>query len=220
MLLAAEVPPARAADSRQHPVSCDLVAEQWDISSPYIGAAHVHAKSSAPILFLVKAQTRRRFAGKLLIIPFPVDLGAVASAGSSALESSNVPLHCNTPWLLGESRRQPTPVFPLDGSLPTETSCQGCPARTTASSCAALPACSPLLVGGPDPRTRYLPQVQQTSCFVLIPILAAANRAASSVGQRLLSVTGEDESAQLRAIRRLLHAKHSRLVLRDMEVPG
>lgn len=54
LLLAVKVPPARAADSRQDPTPCDLLAEQRDISSPYIGAAHVHAKSSAPILFPVK----------------------------------------------------------------------------------------------------------------------------------------------------------------------
>lgn len=54
-LLAAKVPPARAADSRQDPAPCDPLAEQRDISSPYIGAARVHAKSSAPILFPVKA---------------------------------------------------------------------------------------------------------------------------------------------------------------------
>lgn len=54
-LLAAKVPPVRTADSRQDPAPCDPLAEQRDISSPYAGAARVHAKSSAPILFPDKA---------------------------------------------------------------------------------------------------------------------------------------------------------------------
>lgn len=38
----------------------------------------------------------------------------------------------------------------------------------TASSCAALPVCSPFPADKQDPHTRYFPQVQQESCFVLI----------------------------------------------------
>lgn len=148
--------------------ACDPLAAQRDISSPYNGAAHVQAKSSAPILFPVKAQIWRRLARKLSIIPFPVDLGAVASAGSSAPESLDVPSCCNRPQLPGGTQQEPVPVLPLDTSLPMEMSCQGCVAGMTASSRAALPACSPFPADGQDPHTRYFLQVQQASCFVLI----------------------------------------------------
>lgn len=108
-------------------------------------------------------------ARKLLIIPFPVDLGAVASSGSSAPESLNVPSCCNRLQLPGGIQQEPIPGLPLDASLPMETSCQGCVAGMTASSCAALPMRGPFPADGQDPHTRYFLQVQQASCFVLIP---------------------------------------------------
>lgn len=41
--------------SRQDPTPCDLLAEQWDSSSPGTEAAYIHTKCYAPVLFPVKA---------------------------------------------------------------------------------------------------------------------------------------------------------------------